>query len=195
MKNQKLLSFFTSDKSVFIRFFLILTSCSVIFSTLCTYAQDTKHTEYQIKSAFIYNFAKFVYWPDESNDSTLTLYVIGEASFYAALDTIEGKIIRGKTLQIKHIKSLRNIKDCDMLFITSAEKDNLENLINPIRGSSILTIGDTKGFAERGVMINLYIEEERVRFEINVEAASQAGLEISSQLLKLAKIVTSNSKQ
>ena len=195
MKNQKLLSFFTSDKSVFIRFFLILTSCSVTFSTLCTYAQDIKHTEHQIKSAFIYNFAKFVYWPDESNDSTLTLYVIGEASFYAALDTIEGKIIRGKTLQIKHIKSLRNIKDCDMLFITSAEKDNLENLINPIRGSSILTIGDTKGFAERGVMINLYIEEERVRFEINVEAASQAGLEISSQLLKLAKIVTSNSKQ
>ncbi len=195
MKNQKLLSFFTSDKSVFIRFFLILTSCSVTFSTLCTYAQDIKHTEYQIKSAFIYNFAKFVYWPDESNDSTLTLYVIGEASFYAALDTIEGKIIRGKTLQIKHIKSLRNIKDCDLLFITSAEKDNLENLINPICGSSILTIGDTKGFAERGVMINLYIEEERVRFEINVEAASQAGLEISSQLLKLAKIVISNSKQ
>ncbi len=195
MKYQKLLSFFTTYKSVFVSFFLILTSYAVVFSTLCTYAQDTKHTEYQIKSAFIYNFAKFVYWPDESDGNTLTLYVIGKASFCKDLDTIEGKIIRGKTLQIKRIKSLRNIKDGDLLFITSAEKHNLENIINSIRSLSILTIGDTEGFAERGVMINLYIEEERVCFEINVEASSQAGLEISSKLLKLARIVTSNPKK
>ncbi len=195
MKYQKLLSVFTSYKSVFVRFFLILTSYAVVFLMLCAYAQDTKHTEYQIKSAFIYNFAKFVYWPDGSDDNTLSLYVIGKASFCKDLDTIEGKIIRGKTLQIKRIKSLQNIKEGNLLFITSAEKHNLENIINSVRGLSLLTIGDTEGFAERGVMINLYIEDESVRFEINVEASRREGLEISSKLLKLARIVTSNPKR
>ncbi len=123
------------------------------------------------------------------------MYVIGKASFCKDLDTIAGKIIRGKTLQIKRIKSLQNIKDGNLLFITSAEKHNLDNIINSVRGLSILTIGDTKGFAERGVMINLYIEDESVRVEINVEASRYEGLEISSKLLKLARIVTYNLKK
>ncbi len=195
MRYQKLLLFFTSYKGFFIKLLLVLPSCAVVYSTLCTYAQDSKHTEYQIKSAFIYNFAKFVDWPNKAKGNTLTLYVMGQDSFRDALDTIEGKIIRGKTLKIEHVKSLQNIKDGNLLFITSTEKHNLENLINSVHGLSILTIGDTKGFANRGVMINLYIEEERVRFEINVEAAIKEGLGISSKLLKLARIVTSTPKQ
>ncbi len=94
-------------------------------------------------------------------------------------------------LQVKRVKSTQNLKDCNILFITSSEKHNLSHLIDALGGSSILTVGDTEGYAEQGVIINLYIENNKVRFEINTEAAKRANLKLSSGLLKLAKIVTS----
>ena len=76
-----------------------------------------------------------------------------------------------------------------MLFIGSSEKDRLERLVQAVGGLGILTIGDTEGFARQGVMVNFYMENKKVRFEINPKAAGRAGLKISSNLLRIARIV------
>ncbi len=158
------------------------------------FAQSSGSAEYQVKAAFIYNFAKFVEWPDESHDNVLVLCVLGEGSFRDTLNTIKGKVIRGKRLQVKRVKSIQDLKDCNILFITSSEKYNISHHIYDLDGLSILTVGDTEGFAEQGVIINLYIENNKVRFKVNIEAARRANLKLSSRLLKLAKIVTSTPK-
>ncbi len=177
-----------------LKLFIVVVIFTILSSSQRILAQDSRSAEYQVKAAFIYNFAKFVEWSDESNDHVLTLCILGEGSFYAAIDTIKDKFIRGKRLYVKRVKSIQDLKDCNILFITSSEKHNLSHLIDALDGSNILTVGDTEGFAEQGVIINLYIENNRVRFKVNIEAAKRANLKISSRLLKLAKIVTSTPK-
>lgn len=154
-----------------------------------TYAQESKPAEYQVKAAFLYNFAKFVNWPSKSDNGSLSLYVLGNDPFGKALDAIEGKIIRGERLLIKRIRRPRNLENCSMLYISSSEKEKLAQIIDAIKGLNILTVGDTKGYTEQGVIINLYTEKKKVRFEINNEAAKNAKLEISSKLLNLARII------
>ncbi len=177
-----------------LRLFITFVFLIILLLPQGVFAQGSGSAEYQVKAAFIYNFAKFVEWPDESHDNDLTLCILGEGSFRDALDTIKGKFIRGKRLQVKRVKSIQDLKDCNILFITSSEKHNLSHLIDALGGSSILTVGDTEGFAEQGVIINLYVENNKVRFKINIEAARRANLKVSSRLLKLAKIVTSTPK-
>ncbi len=174
-----------------LRFFIIYVLLITLSSQPGAYAQGSISAEYQIKAAFVYNFAKYVEWPDESHGHDLTLCILGEGSICAAIDTIKGKFIRGKMLRVKRVKSIQDLKDCNILFIASSEKHNLPHLIDDLYGSSILTIGDTEGFAEQGVIINLYIENGKVRFKINIESARRANLKLSSMLLKLAEIVTS----
>ena len=177
-----------------LRLFNVFVIFTILSLSQSVPAQGSKPTEYQVKAAFIYNFAKFVEWPDESHFRVLTLCILGEDSFCAAIDTIKGKFVRGKKLQVKRVKSIQDLKDCNILFITSSEKHNLSHLVDALDGSSILTIGDTEGFTEQGVIINLYIDNNKVRFKINIEAAKRANLKLSSRLLKLAEIVTSSPK-
>jgi hypothetical protein len=149
-------------------------------------------SEYEVKAAFIFNIAKFVEWPDRSpaeRGETLNLCVLGSDPFEGALDQIAGKQVKGKRLHIRHVASTRNVRGCNMLFISSSEKEKLPNIMEALRNTSALTIGDTAGYGRRGVMINFYLEENRIRFEMNPDKAKQAGLVISAQLLKLARII------
>lgn len=150
-------------------------------------AQQTGPTEYQVKAAFLYNFAKFVEWP--SHSGTLQVCIIGDDPFGRDIEYIEGKTAGGKRLSVKRIGSIQGIKHCGALFISSSESERLGYIIGAVEGSHILTVGDTAGYAERGVIINLYEEQGKVRFEINREAADRSGLKLSSKLLGLAKIV------
>ncbi len=177
-----------------LRLFITFVFLIILFLPQGVFSQGSGSAEYQVKAAFIYNFAKFVEWPAESHDNVLTLCVLGDGSFRDALNTIKGKVIRGKRLHVKRVKSIQDLKDCNILFVASSERDNLSNMIDALNGSSILTVGDTEGFAEQGVIINLYIENNKVRFKVNIEAARRADLKLSSRLLKLAKIVTSTPK-
>jgi hypothetical protein len=140
-----------------------------------------------VKAAFIYNFAKFVRWPNESNAGSITLYILGDDPFGDDINTIQGELIRGKSLEIKRINSPRDIKSGNILFIASSEKRNIEHIVASVKGLSILTIGDTKNFLKKGAMINFIIKNDMVRFKINKDAAEREGLKISSKLLKLAK--------
>jgi hypothetical protein len=154
--------------------------------------QERKPGEYEVKAAFIYSLAKFVEWPGKSLDniSTLTLYIIGDDPFGTDIDAIRDKLIKGKRITIKQIDSPDALKNAGILFISSSEKQQLRNILKGISGLPILTVGDTKSFAQRGVMVNFYIENSKIRFEINMEAANLAGLKISSNLLRMGTIIS-----
>ena len=177
------------EKSNIFRAIFILTLLGYVCTSpgLCL-AKEAK--EYEAKAALIYNLAKFVEWPDDTSNDILTLHVLGANPFGGALNSIKGKSIKGRTIQVKQVKSLQDIDECSMLFISSSENKNLDSLIKTIKGLRILTIGDTDGFANQGVIMNIYIEKRKLRFEINIDAAKESGLKLSSKLLNLARIVT-----
>jgi hypothetical protein len=169
-----------------IKQFLILL-CSVLMVAQCVDAQEAGPTEYQIKTAFLYNLAKFIEWP--ADDGTLNLCILGEDLFGKNIDSIEGKTVAGRKLSVRRIKSAHDIKQCRMLFIASPENERLADILKALQGLNILTIGDTDGYAERGVIINFYTDQNKIRFEINRDAAERSGLKISSKLFDLARIV------
>lgn len=155
-----------------------------------SYAQKKTYGEYEVKAAFIYNFLKFIEFPDSSSDnSTVNLCILGDDPFGKALSPVQSDGERDKKIIVKRYNNFTGQERCQILFICRSEKRHLSQLLNTIKGMSILTIGDTEDFAKQGVIINFYIEEDKVRFEINKEAADKAGLKISSRLLSLARII------
>jgi hypothetical protein len=165
------------------------------------HAQDTEaSSEYLIKAGYIYNFANLVQWPSTSfsqADSPIVIAILGEDHFGPTLDRVlQGKKIDGHPFVIRRIKSVSelvrsagNAKDCQILYVSSSAMPHLSEAIQAVKGLPILTIGEMPGFARSGGIINLILEDNRVRFEVNVKAAKDADLNISSRLLALARIV------
>jgi hypothetical protein len=150
-----------------------------------------KPTEYEVKAAYIYNFAKFVEWPVRVKDRSDVIHVciIGDDPFGPSLATIEGKTAGGRSLGTRRLTSLQQAGGCQMLYIADSEERDLERIVEAVKDTPVLTISDTKGFTQRGVMVNFYMENNKVLFEINPNAAMRAGLKISSALLRIARIV------
>ena len=144
------------------------------------------YDENQVKAAFLYNFPKFVELP--AND-TLTLCIIGDDPLGDAMGTLDGQITAGKRIVVKRVNSLNEISACQILFVSSSEQNNLGSILNYTRKKQILTVGDTQDFSKKGVIVNFYIESNRVKIEINIDAAERSNLKISSKLLKLARII------
>jgi len=149
-----------------------------------------------IKAGFIYNFAKFVEWPSAAfaqPDSPIVIGILGTDPFGNLIDRIiENKRIGARGLVVKRLKwgtDLKDLRECKILFVGASEKAHLDDLVQIVKSLPILTVGETPGFAERGGVIRFVLEDNRVRFEINVEAAHQADLTISSRLLTLARII------
>jgi hypothetical protein len=155
-------------------------------------AQEQKAGEYQIKALFLYNFINFVDWPADSSihsSPTINVCVIGEDPFDNALDDIRDKTVKDKKLAIRFYGPYDEPKGCHILFITAAEKRHAAHILKSVREANVLTVGDTEDLARQGAIIGFYIEQKKVRFAINIEAARRAGLKISAKLLKLAKII------
>jgi len=150
-------------------------------------------SEYLIKAGFIYNFAKLVGWPQNAfaqPDSPIVIGILGTDPFGTIIDRIlADKKIDARRFVIKRLKWGMDFKDCDILFIGSSEAPHLEEVLHALKGMPILTIGETPGFGKRGCIINLMVEDNKVHFEVNLDAAKQADLNISSRLLALAKII------
>ena len=145
--------------------------------------------EYEIKAAFIYNFARFVEWPAESlgTADTLILGVLGEDPFGPALERLEGKAVQGHRIEIKRFATLDEFETCHILFVSS-EGQELDRILREIPQSGVLTVGE-QSFAQSGGVIAFVVRRNMIRFQINVAAGARAGLKISSQLLKLAELV------
>jgi hypothetical protein len=150
-------------------------------------------SEYELKAAFLLNFAKFVEWPDgtfSGSADTVVLGILGEDPFGLALDRIvAGQLIRNRTLSVRRLTDISEITACNLVFIAAGEGDRLQDITALATAAGILTVGETTGFAEAGVVINFYLKDRKVRFEINARAAELAQLRISSRLLRLARIV------
>ena len=157
---------------------------------------DADSSEYLIKAGFIYNFAKFVEWPSAAfsqADSPIVIGVLGTDPFGNVLDRIvEGKKLGPRGFVVRRYKwgkDVKELRDCKILFVSASERTHVDEILQSVKGLPILTVGETPGFAERGGVIRFTLEDNRVRFEVNVAAAHQADLNISSRLLTLAKII------
>ena len=153
-------------------------------------AQESAPTEYQLKAAFLLNFAKFVEWPPAAfaeATSPIVLGVLGNNPFGDVLErTVQDKAINSRSVLVKPFRSSVESTNCQILFISTSEKARLPEILASLRGASVLTVGEMDGFTEAGGIINFVRQGNKIRFQINESAAKKAGLKISSKLLSLA---------
>ena len=173
---------------------LLLSLCLLLsFRATRTCAQTIQVPEYQLKAAFIYNFAKFITWPSNSfarADAPIVLAVLGDDPFGATLpQTLAGKSVNGRPIEIIHFQRPEMVTNCHILFVARSETDRLVPALKTVAGRSVLTIGDFDRFAHRGGMINLFLESKAIRFEINANATERGGFKVSPKLGGLGKIV------
>lgn len=158
------------------------------------FSQDATTNEYQVKAAYLFNFAKFVEWPTNtfsSADAPLKICVMGLDPFGRSLeDSIAGKTVSGRPIEISHKADAAGARSCQILFIAVSDKQQIRRILPQLSGASVLTVGDTLGFTEDGGMLNFVLDGDRVRFDANLNAAEQAHLRISARLLSVAKTVT-----
>jgi len=145
--------------------------------------------EYQVKATYLYNFVRFVEWPAAafaSADTPITIGVLGDDPFGTVLDqTVKGETVRNRKLAIQRSRRAPDLKDCHVVFISRSEKGRLADVLASLDAGSTLTVGETDNFTHRGGAINLYLDGNKVRFEINAGVTERKGLKLSSQLLKL----------
>jgi YfiR/HmsC-like len=155
-------------------------------------AQPTPADENALKAAFVYNFAKFTDWPEELWSKTTQLRVCvspGNEGFSKAVMALDAKPpVRGKPVEMRPLTRPEDAAGCQILVLTGRE--GLAPWLRGVRNAPVLTVGEAEGFAAGGGVIGLFTEGDKLRFEINQEAAQRAGLKLSSQVLKLARLVT-----
>ena len=162
-------------------------------ATECARAQEHP-TEAQVKAAYLYNFGKFVRWQTPTPGETFDICVLGKDPFHGALSsTVAGERIEGKSIVARDISTVESSR-CQILFISTSEESRLKAVLTAARRTNTLTVSDMPEFAEHGGMIGLVNVEGKIRFEVNIAAVNDAGINVSSQLLKVAvKVVGTNS--
>jgi len=177
---------------------LRLVLCALFLAvSVCARAGDAvaaANSEYQVKAAFLYNFMKFVDWPSDGlgTPGTVTLGILGKDPFGEALDEVRGKAVKGRRVVVVHLRGGDDLKECDLLYVCASERGRLAQILKTVQSARVLTVADQDGFCQAGGMINLVFVKNRVGFEVNVAAASRARFRVSSQLLKLARLVLEN---
>lgn len=153
----------------------------------------SQYGEYILKAAFMEKFTHFIEWPNATKN-VFNVCVIGENPFKGTLKKLASSSrIKSKPTKFTTIDNIDSISNCNILFISSSKRTSINQILNSVRGQPVLTISDTPGFAQQGVIINfLRNKDNNIQFEINHRMAQNVGLKISSRLLKLA-IPTSSS--
>ena len=150
-------------------------------------------SEYEVKAAFLYNFAKFVEWPAASfkGDTTpFVLGIVGEDPFGSTLSAlVEREQVKGRPVEIRRYHEGEDFAGCHLLFISRSEAARLSQLLPLAEKHSVLTVSEHPDFLSQGGMINFALVKQSVRFDINKKATTQAGLKISSKLLAVARAV------
>jgi hypothetical protein len=191
------------------RFYILLFLSMTLHVMPCS-AQDRsdsqQNREYKIKAAFLYNFIKFVDWPEEKTkdqNGPIIIGIVGKDPFGDAFEPMTKKQIKGRNGLINRFEgsekfkksskagksAIESLRKCHLIFICSSEEKNSPEIINLVDKHSVLTVGETPNMLKSGGIINFVVEENKVRFEINLTAAKNSKLKIRSQLLRLAKKV------
>ncbi len=147
--------------------------------------------EYQLKAAFLFNFAKFVEWPSQRFDtaaSPIIIGVFGESPFGDALERLtRDRTINGRPILVRSVQSTAAARETHLLFFCADEDNHFPERSHALNVSNTLTVGESDAFGRRGGIINFVMEGQKLRFEINIGEAAGAGLKMSAQLQKLAK--------
>ena len=148
--------------------------------------------EYEVKAAFLYNFAQFVEWPPDaftSSKAPIVIGIFGQDPFGSALDeVVKNKTADGRRFVVKRFGKLRDVENCQILFVSASEESQLEKAAHAAGGKGVLTVGDSAHFITCGGIIRFIIENNKIGLEISVDHARNAGLKISSKLLRLARM-------
>jgi hypothetical protein len=180
-----------------------IVSLTVLFSFLLAGgARSSKgqsnEEEYRVKAAFLFHFAQLVDWPTDAfpgTDNSLFLCTIGEDSFQGALEgTVAGKAIGNRIIRIRHLVQPQDMHSCQIVFLGKTQSKRIPALVADLHNAPVLTVGETPGFLDAGGMICFLLEENKVRFDINLDAADSAKLKIGSRLLLLAQNVVKESQ-
>jgi len=153
-------------------------------------AQKSSPTEYQVKAAYLYNFGRFIEWPNKGTASSgrpFTICVLGLDPFGQSLSaTLAGQTINGTNAVAAQISKPQEAVNCRILFISSSEDRQLKQILGVLEGASVLTVSDLPQFSQRGGMVQFVLDGNKVRFEVNLTPVERAHLTLSSQLLKVA---------
>lgn len=156
-------------------------------------ADERSAREYQVKAAFLFHFAQFVEWPADAfprDDAPLVIGVIGRGDpFSGSLErAVRDKHIGAHPIIVAHYDSVGALGACQILFVCDDQRDAIETILQKA-GNATLSVADTEGFTDRGGLVRFFPEDNKIRFEINLDGVRHSRLRISSKLLKLARIV------
>ena len=154
------------------------------------YGEQAPTDEYRVKAAFLFNFARFVEWPAwafQGQNDPLAIGLLGPNRLGSLLEeTVRGKTSGNRSLVVREVANAQDASKCHILFITLEDRRRVRSVLEELKGSSVLTVGEGEDFLANGGVVNFKIKDSRVRIEINPEAAERAQLRISSKLLSLA---------
>jgi hypothetical protein len=177
-------------KSRTIRFLLLC--LLVIPATSTSLGQGAPSRENQVKAAFIYNFAQFVEWPADAflaSGAPFVVGVLGDPGLASELErTLKGKTAGGREFAVRNFGRVADVQRCHILFVGAAERNNAAEALHKVGGQGTLTVGDFDGFTAASGIVRFMTEDNKLRFEVNVDAARDEKLNVSSKLLKLARI-------
>jgi hypothetical protein len=170
----------------------VLVTAVPVVALLRSAAQETAPSEYQVKAACIYNFTKFIGWPPEAfppeRSSPFVIGVIGDDPFNGELQrAVQNKDVGGRGFVVRHLRNAGEAKACHILFVCRSERKSMADILAAVATLPVLTVSESDRFVQLGGIINFLVEQNKVRFEINAEAAKKAGLKISSNLLNLGR--------
>jgi hypothetical protein len=174
---------------------LVVAPAVLAAATSVLAAEAEKPGEYDVKSAFLFHFARLTEWPASaaSSGEPFVVALVGHDPFGTALDRVlQGQSVQGRPLVVRRALSVEALPERPHILFVGADRAETARVLRHYRGQPVLTVGEMPGFGEIGGIVNFFVTGEgRVRFEINVRQAEDAGLRMSSQVLKLARIVGS----
>jgi hypothetical protein len=163
-----------------------------LLSIICV-TEARAQSEDQIKAAFLFNFARYVEWPEAAfagPDDAVKICMVGAASFAGVVSqTVSGKTVENRSVEVDTLVGLSESSGCHILYVGSGFASNPTEVASNVAGASVFTVADHEGFATGGGIANFIRTDNKVRFEINPSAAKKVGLKVSSRLLRLAKVV------
>ncbi|HEY6191504.1 MAG TPA: YfiR family protein [Bacteroidota bacterium] len=158
-------------------------------------AQQEAGKESKFKAAYLYNFLQFIEWPESSftnRSSPVTIGILNQEPLANILEQIvQGERVHGREIVVRKFRDTKSIRECQVLFVPRSERNEIPSILVSTEGSSVLTVGEVDGFAEEGGAINFFVQENKLKFEINQDALKNANLRASSRLLRLARLVGS----
>jgi len=168
-------------------------AAALVCATTPMCAANAATPEYEVKAVFLFNFTQFVEWPEDafaSSASPLVIGVLGEDPFGTVLDdAVRGEKVNGRSLVVQRYRSTAEIKNCQILFLSSSESQRMTQTLESLKGHSILTVSDIDGFASKGGVIRMATINRKIHLRVNLNAAQAARLTLSSKLLRPAEIV------